>query len=139
MSGPDDSLTEPDWTDPEWSGSDAGPAPRRARRTRRAPVEPVRGRTAALVAVLATVVVVAGIAAAVGTSTPAPAPSVADGVAVTPVGAYSSSAFCVAGTGTTAPTHRLPDQLDPLGGGRGHDVGRLLRGVAGRCPPCAAG
>ncbi|HEY5096604.1 MAG TPA: DUF5719 family protein, partial [Acidimicrobiales bacterium] len=102
MSGPDDSLTEPDWTEPEWS--DAGPAPRRIRRARRAPVEPVRGRTAAIAAVVATVVVVGSIAAAVGTPTPALAPPVAEGVAVSPVGAYSSSAFCAAGTGTAAST-----------------------------------
>jgi hypothetical protein len=100
MSGPDDSLTEPDWTEPEWS--DAGPAPRRARRDRRAPVEPVRGRTAAIAAVVATVVVVGSIAAVVGTPTPPPAPSVAEGVTVSPVGAYSSSAFCAGGTGTAA-------------------------------------
>lgn len=102
MSGPDDSLTQPDWTEPEWSLGDAGPAPRRARRARRAPVEPVRGRTAAIVAVVVTVVVVGGIAAVVGTPAPAPAPSAADGAAVSPVGAYSSSAFCAAGTGTAA-------------------------------------
>jgi len=102
MSGPDDSLTRPDWTEPEWSVPGAGPAPRRARRARRAPVEPVRGRTAAIVAVVLTVVVVGGLAAVVGTPTPPPAPSVADGVAVSPVGAYSSSAFCAAGAGNAA-------------------------------------
>ena len=102
MSGPDDSLTRPDWTEPEWSVPDAGPAPRRARRARRAPVEPVRGRTAAIAAVVVTVVVVGSIAAVAGTPSPAPAPSVADGVAVSPVGSYSSSAFCAAGTGTAA-------------------------------------
>ena len=104
MSEPDDSLIEPDWTEPEWAVPDAPPAPWRARRTRRPPVEPVRGRTAAIVAVAVTLVVVGSIAAAAGTPAPTPAPAVADGVAVSPVGSYSSSAFCSAGTGTAATT-----------------------------------
>ena len=104
MSDSDGSLTEPDWTEPEWTVPDDLPAPRRARRGRRAPVEPERGRTAALLAVVAVVVVVAGLAAATGTPSPSPAPAAADGVAVSPVGSYSSSAFCPAGTGTAATT-----------------------------------
>ncbi len=104
MSDPDGSLTEPDWTEPEWTVPDDLPAPRRTRGARRGPVEPERGRTAALLAVAAVVVVVAGVAAVIGTPSPAPAPAVADGVAVSPVGSYSSSAFCTAGTGTAATT-----------------------------------
>jgi hypothetical protein len=100
MSGPESSLTDPDWTEPEWS--DAGPAPRRVRRARRAPVEPVRGRTAAIAAVVAVVAVVGIVAAGVGTPTPAAAPPEAEGVTVSPVGAYTSSAFCAGGTGTAA-------------------------------------
>jgi hypothetical protein len=104
MSDSDDSLLEPDWTEPEWAVPDAAPAPWRARRARRAPVEPVRGRTAALVAVIAVVVVVGIIGAVVGTPPPPPPPALADGVAVSPVGSYSASAFCSAGTGTAATT-----------------------------------
>ncbi len=103
MSDSDDSLTEPDWTEPEWTVPDDAPAPWRARRTR-TPVEPEQGRMAALVAVVAAVVVIGVIGAVVGPSSPAPAPSVADGVAVAPVGSYSASAFCSAGTGTAATT-----------------------------------
>jgi len=103
MSDSDDSLTEPDWTEPEWTVPDDAPAPWRARRTR-TPVEPEQGRTAALVAVIAAVVVIGVIGAVAGTSSPAPAPSGADGVAVAPVGSYSASAFCSAGTGTAATT-----------------------------------
>jgi hypothetical protein len=57
---------------------------------------------AVIAAVVATVAVVACIAAVVGTPSPPSAPSAADGVVVSPVGSYSSSAFCSAGTGTTA-------------------------------------
>ena len=103
MSDSDDSLTEPDWTEPEWAVPDAAPA-WRTRRGRPTPVEPVRGRTAAIVAVVATVIVVGAVAAVTGTPAPTPAPAVADGVAVSPAGSYSSSAFCSAGTGTAATT-----------------------------------
>lgn len=103
MSDSDDSLIEPDWTEPEFSVPDA-PAPWRARGVRRAPVEPERGRGAVIAAVLATLVVVAVIAAIAGQPSPSPAPSTADAVPISPMGSYSSSAFCSAGTGTAATT-----------------------------------
>ncbi len=102
MNDSDDSLTEPDWTEPEWSVPDPAPAPWSARRARRSPVEPVRGRSAVVVGVIATLIVVGAIAAAAGSPVPAPPPAVADGVAIAPAGSYSSSAFCSAGTGTAA-------------------------------------
>ena len=104
MSDSDDSLTEPDWTDPEWTVPDGGRPPVRARHEHRAAREPVRKRTSVIVAVIATVGVVGAIAAAAGTPAPAAAPSSADGIAVAPASAYSSSAFCAAGTGTVANT-----------------------------------
>ncbi len=104
MSDSDDSLTEPDWTEPEWTVPDGGRSPGRVRHERRASREPVRRRTSVIVAVIATLAVVGAIAAAAGTPAPAAAPSSADGVAVAPVGSYSSSAFCTAGTGTAANT-----------------------------------
>jgi hypothetical protein len=59
---------------------------------------------AAIVVVIATVVAVGAIGAAAGTPAPAPPPAVADGLAVSPAGSFSSSAFCSAGTGTAANT-----------------------------------
>jgi hypothetical protein len=100
VSDSDDSLTDPDWTDPEWTVPT--PSRDRVRPERRAPVEPVRRRTPVIVAVIATIVVVGAIAATVGTPAPAAAPSLADAVTVAPADAYSSSAFCTAGTGTAA-------------------------------------
>jgi len=104
MSDSDGSLTEPDWTEPEITVPDSAPPPWRARRARRTPVEPERGRAVVLTAVVAAVVVIGAIAAIVGTPSSPPAPSAADGVAVSPVGSYSSSAFCAAGTGTSGAT-----------------------------------
>ncbi len=102
MSDSDDSLTEPDWTEPEWTVPDGGHPLGRARRQGRASREREPKRTAVIVAVLASIAVVGGIAAVAGTPAPAAAPSSADGIAVAPGGAYSSSAFCTAGTGTAA-------------------------------------
>ena len=104
MSDSDDSLTEPDWTEPEFAVPDAAPARWRARRAHRTPVEPERGRIAVIAAVVATVVAIGAIATIVGTPSPPPAPPVADGVTVSPVGSYSSSVFCAAATGTAATT-----------------------------------
>ena len=101
MSDSDDSLIEPDWTEPEFSVPDA-PAPWRARGPRRAPVEPERGRGAVIAAVVGVVVVVAVIAAIVGQPTRPSAPPTADALTVAPTGSYSSSAFCSAGTGSAA-------------------------------------
>jgi hypothetical protein len=101
MSDSDDSLTEPDWTEPEITVPDSSPPPWRARRARRTPVEPERGRALVLAVVVAVVVLTAAIAAIVGTPSRAPAPSASDGVTVSPVGSYSSSVFCAAGTGTS--------------------------------------
>jgi len=64
----------------------------------------VRSRWAAVLAVAAVVAVVAVVDAVVATPVAAPAPGTADGVAVPPGGASSSSAFCAAGTGTAAAT-----------------------------------
>jgi hypothetical protein len=54
-----------------------------------------------LTVVVAVMVVIGAIAAIVGTPSGAPAPSPSDGLTVAPVGSYSSSAFCAAGTGTS--------------------------------------
>ena len=104
MSDSDDSLTEPDWTEPEWAEPDGGRSPGRPRHERRVSREPVPRRTSVIIAVIAVIAGVAGIAAAAGTPAPAAAPSTADGIAVAPATAYSSSAFCSAGTGTAANT-----------------------------------
>ncbi len=102
MSDSDDSLTEPDWTEPEWTLPTGATSRDRVRQDRRASVEPVAKRASVIAAVIATIVVVGAIAAAAGTPAPGPPPSLADGVAVAPVDAYSSSAFCTAGLGTAA-------------------------------------
>jgi hypothetical protein len=104
MTPPDDSLTDPDWSDPDWSAPEERAAPRWARRDRPTPVEPERGRTAALVAAASVVVVVAVVAAVVSVPAATPAVPPTDAAVVAPVGAYSSSAFCPAGTGTAATT-----------------------------------
>ena len=136
MSDSDDSLTQPDWTEPEWSVPDASPAPWRAARGRRTPVEPVRGRTAAVVGAIATVIAVGVVAAAAGTPAPAPAPAVADGVGVAPAGSYSSSAFCSAGAGTAATsTIYLTNSTTSAVRGVVTAVGPAASGVP--CPPCA--
>ncbi len=104
MTPPDDSLTDPDWSDPDWSAPEPRATPRWARRDRPSPVEPERGRAAALVAVAAVALVVAVVAAVVSVPAATPAPAPTDGAVVAPAGAYSSSAFCPAGTGTAATT-----------------------------------
>ncbi len=73
-------------------------------RLRRTTEDPVPRRVVAVVTPVAVVVVVAVIAALFPPSSAAPAPGVFDGVAVPPGGAYSSSAFCAAGSGTAAAT-----------------------------------
>jgi hypothetical protein len=103
MTPPDDSLTDPDWSDPEWSAPERV-TPRWARRDRPTPVEPERGRTAALVAAASVAVVVAVVAAVASVPAATPAPTPTDAAAVAPADAYSSSAFCPAGTGTAATT-----------------------------------
>ena len=104
MTPPDDSLTDPDWSDPDWSAPEERATPRWARRDRPTPVEPERGRTAALVAAASVAVVVAVVAAVVSVPAATPAAPPTDAAVVAPVGAYSSSAFCPAGTGTAATT-----------------------------------
>ncbi len=131
MSDSDDSLIEPDWTEPEWTVPDDAPTPWRARRTR-TPVEPEQGRTAALVAVIAAVVVIGVIGAVVGTSSPAPAPSVADGVAVAPVGLVLLLGLLLRRDRHRGHHHHLPDQRHRRRGQRGHDLGGSGGGRRGR-------
>jgi hypothetical protein len=72
--------------------------------TRRIAPRPVRGRWAAIISVVMVVIGVAVIEAVLPVSSANPAPGLHDGVAIAPVGAHSSSAFCSAGTGTAANT-----------------------------------
>jgi hypothetical protein len=73
-----------------------------AGRERRASLYAISGRWAAVLAVAATVAVLGLLDAVLPTSSAAPTPGLFDGVAVPPGGAYSTSAFCPASTGTTA-------------------------------------
>lgn len=109
MTGPDDSRTDRDPDpeqdrDPDRTGAGGAPAVEAAPagRSRRAALRPVPQRMAAVLSVVAVLVVVGLISAAVPAPNPAPAPATSDGVPVTPAASYSSSAFCVAGTGAAA-------------------------------------
>lgn len=86
------------------SGVDVAPTPPMPRRPRRVEPRPVRGRLAGTLSVAVVVVAVAVISAVFPAPAAAPAPGPDDAVAVPPAGAYSSSAFCPAGTGTAAAT-----------------------------------
>ena len=99
MSGFGDSPFEPE------PGDDAVPTRSRPVRAPRRPAPgPVRRRWAALVTVVGIVVVVGVVSAAASTPSAPPAPGTADGVRIAPVGAFSSSAFCVDGVGSAAAT-----------------------------------
>ncbi len=99
MSGFGDSPFEPE------PGDDAVPTRSRPVRAPRRPAPgPVRRRWAALVTVVGIVVVVGVVSAAASTPSAPPAPGTADGVRIAPVGAFSSSAFCVDGVGGAATT-----------------------------------
>ncbi len=104
MTGPEGvDMPGPEPEAPEAPEAAAGPAPvPPSHRLRREAPVPVRGHWKALVSV----VVVVGVVFVISWAFPAPgaqpAPVAADGVAVPPAGAYSSSAFCAAGTGTDA-------------------------------------
>ena len=80
------------------------PGPARCGAPRRPAPGPVRRRWAALITVLGIVVVVGVVSAAASTPSAPPAPGTADGVRIAPVGAFSSSAFCVDGVGAAATT-----------------------------------
>jgi hypothetical protein len=97
MIGPDGPVTDPETHD------DLEPdRPVPARRIRRPVRMPVRGRWPAVILVLAVLITVGVVGAAVHPPAAVPAPGSADGVPVAPAGAYSSSAFCSAGTGSAA-------------------------------------
>jgi hypothetical protein len=72
------------------------------RRPRRTSTRPVRGRWAAIFSVIVIVIGMAVLGAVFPVSSANPATGAGDGVPVPPAGAYSSSAFCAAGTGTAA-------------------------------------
>jgi hypothetical protein len=97
VSGFEDSPFEPE------PGDDDLPIRSRPVRAPRRPApSPVRRRWAALITVLGIVVVVGVVSAAASTPSAPAAPGTADGVRIAPVGAFSSSAFCVGGVGTAA-------------------------------------
>ncbi len=73
-----------------------------AGRERRASLHPVRGRWLAMSTVVIVVAAVALFSALFPPSSAAPAPGLLDAVGVPPTAAYSTSAFCTAGSGTTA-------------------------------------
>jgi hypothetical protein len=93
---PDGSTTDP----PEGTGSRHPVLV--SGRVRRTPVDQVRHRWVAVLSAAVIVVVVAVIAAVFPPPSAAPVPGRFDGVAVPPSGAFSTSAFCAAGSGTAA-------------------------------------
>ncbi len=80
----------------------SSPAVTPAGLSRRAALRRVPQRLPVVLSVLVVLAVVGLISIVARPSGPSAAPAAADGVPVAPVGAYSSSAFCTAGTGTAA-------------------------------------
>jgi hypothetical protein len=98
VSGFEDSPFEPEPGDDDIVPTRSRPV----RAPRRPTPGPVRRRWAALITVVGIIVVVGVVSAVASTPSAPPAPGTADGVRIAPVGAFSSSAFCVAGVGTAA-------------------------------------